>query len=61
MNLAAHEWPADFEGVMKLPGLGPYTAAAVAIAFQWPQPALDGMLPRTASPEHQATQKKLLF
>src|SRR5262249_46049527 len=28
---------------LDLPGLGPYTAAAVAsIAFQWPEPALDG-------------------
>lgn len=42
-HIAAHGWPTDFEGLLKLPGLGPYTAAAVAsIAFQWPQPALDG-------------------
>ncbi len=42
-HIAAHGWPADFEGLMALPGLGPYTAAAVAsIAFQWPEPALDG-------------------
>lgn len=42
-HIAAHGWPMDFEGLMKLPGLGPYTAAAVAsIAFQWPEPALDG-------------------
>jgi len=42
-HIATHGWPMDFEGLMKLPGLGPYTAAAVAsIAFQWPEPALDG-------------------
>lgn len=42
-RIAAHGWPADFESLMELPGLGPYTAAAVAsIAFQWPEPALDG-------------------
>lgn len=42
-HIATHGWPTDFEGLMKLPGLGPYTAAAVAsIAFQWPEPALDG-------------------
>lgn len=36
-------WPTDLEGLAELPGLGPYTAAAVgAIAFQWPTPALDG-------------------
>lgn len=41
--IAAQGWPLDFEGLKALPGLGPYTAAAVAaIAFQWPEPALDG-------------------
>jgi len=41
--LARQGWPADLEGLMALPGLGPYTAAAVAAqAFQWPTPALDG-------------------
>ncbi len=41
--IATHGWPMDLEGLMNLPGLGPYTAAAVAsIAFQWPEPALDG-------------------
>jgi len=36
-------WPKDFAGLLQLPGLGPYTAAALAsIAFQWPEPALDG-------------------
>ncbi len=42
-SVAAEGWPADLAGLAKLPGLGPYTAAAVgAIAFQWPTPALDG-------------------
>lgn len=41
--LAEKGWPKDFEGLSALPGLGPYTAAAVAsIAFQWPEAALDG-------------------
>ncbi len=41
--VAAEGWPGDLEGLAGLPGLGPYTAAAVgAIAFQWPTPALDG-------------------
>jgi len=41
--LAREGWPADLEGLLALPGLGPYTAAAVAAqAFQWPTPALDG-------------------
>ncbi len=36
-------WPKSLEGLQELPGLGPYTAAAVAsIAFQWPAAALDG-------------------
>lgn len=42
-SVAAQGWPGDLEGLAGLPGLGPYTAAAVgAIAFQWPTPALDG-------------------
>lgn len=42
-HIAVQGWPSTFEGLLKLPGLGPYTAAAVAsIAFQWPEPALDG-------------------
>ncbi len=41
--VAAEGWPSDLEGLADLPGLGPYTAAALgAIAFQWPTPALDG-------------------
>jgi len=41
--IAAEGWPANLEGLAALPGLGPYTAAAVgSIAFQWPAAALDG-------------------
>lgn len=42
-SVAAEGWPGSLEGLADLPGLGPYTAAAVgSIAFQWPTPALDG-------------------
>lgn len=42
-RLARDGWPPSPEGLLGLPGLGPYTAAAIAsIAFQWPAPALDG-------------------
>lgn len=41
--LQVQGWPTDLEGLLDLPGLGPYTAAAVgSIAFQWPVAALDG-------------------
>lgn len=58
-------WPGDFEGLSALPGLGPYTAAAVAsIAFQWPEAALDGnafrvlarLLALEGDPRKQAVQ-----
>lgn len=42
-SVAARGWPRELDGLAALPGLGPYTAAAVgAIAFQRPTPALDG-------------------
>ena len=41
--IAGRGWPDDLDGLLRLPGLGPYSAAAVAaIAFQRPEPALDG-------------------
>lgn len=44
-KLAVAGWPQDLESLRALPGLGPYTAAAVAaLAFQLPEPALDGNL-----------------
>ena len=37
------EMPADYEKLLGLPGIGPYTAGAVAsIAFEIPVPAVDG-------------------
>ena len=37
------ELPADYEALKKLPGIGPYTAGAIAsIAFGLPEPAVDG-------------------
>jgi A/G-specific adenine glycosylase len=48
--LARQGWPADLDGLLALPGLGPYTAAALAAqAFQWPTPALDGNAFRVAA------------
>ncbi len=41
--IASHGWPKDRAGLAALPGVGPYTSAALAsIAFQQPEPALDG-------------------
>lgn len=48
--IAEQGWPSDLEGLRRLPGLGPYSAAAVAaIAFQLPEPALDGNALRVAA------------
>ena len=48
--IADRGWPSDLQGLLQLPGLGPYTAAAVAaIAFQLPTPALDGNALRVAA------------
>lgn len=42
-RIAVEGWPTDLNGLLSLPGLGPYTAAAIAsIAFLHPEPALDG-------------------
>lgn len=42
--------PSEYEELVKLPGIGPYTAAAVAsIAFQTPVPVVDGNVKRVAS------------
>lgn len=44
------DFPQTPEGLQKLPGLGPYTAAAIAsIAFNYPEPVLDGNVARVVS------------
>ncbi len=41
------KFPSDYEAILKLPGVGPYTAAAVAsIAFGLPHAVLDGNVMR---------------
>lgn len=46
-------WPSDVAGLMQLPGIGPYTAAAVAcFAFGQPVPAIDTNLKRVLSRWH---------
>ncbi len=46
-------FPADLEALRALPGVGDYTAAAVAsIAFDLPAPAMDGNLTRVLSRFH---------
>ena len=51
------EFPADFDLLRALPGVGDYTAAAVAsIAFDLPCPAMDGNLTRVLSRFHGIRQ-----
>ena len=46
-------FPQTPEGLLLLPGVGPYTAAAIAsIAFDYPAPAMDGNLTRVFSRIH---------
>lgn len=41
------EFPRDFEAALRLPGIGPYTAAAIlAIAYDIPVPVVDGNVER---------------
>lgn len=45
--VAGGSFPADYDGIRALPGVGPYTAAAVAsIAFESPHAVLDGNVMR---------------
>ncbi|MFZ5836255.1 MAG: A/G-specific adenine glycosylase [Pseudomonadota bacterium] len=51
------EFPADPALLQKLPGIGPYTAAAIAaIAFDTASPVLDGNIERVLSRLHAITQ-----
>jgi A/G-specific adenine glycosylase len=44
---AAGQFPSDYDGIRELPGVGPYTAAAVAsIAFNAPHAVVDGNVMR---------------
>ncbi|MEW2914413.1 A/G-specific adenine glycosylase, partial [Leisingera sp. JC11] len=46
-------FPDSYEGLLKLPGIGPYTAAAVAsIAFDRPETVLDGNVERVMARIH---------
>jgi A/G-specific adenine glycosylase len=48
--VAAGRFPADYDGIRELPGVGPYTAAAVSsIAFDLPHAVLDGNVMRVIS------------
>jgi A/G-specific adenine glycosylase len=41
------EFPSDFDAVLELPGIGPYTAGAIcSIAFDQPKPIIDGNIMR---------------
>ncbi len=43
-------FPSDYESILSLKGIGPYTAAAISsIAFGIPKPAIDGNVLRVAS------------
>ncbi|MFT5338033.1 MAG: A/G-specific adenine glycosylase [Sphingobacteriales bacterium] len=44
------EFPLSYEGLLDLPGVGPYTAAAIgSFAFENPTPVLDGNVKRVVS------------
>ncbi|MBY6066179.1 A/G-specific adenine glycosylase [Leisingera aquaemixtae] len=46
-------FPDSYEGLLKLPGIGPYTAAAIAsIAFDRPETVLDGNVERVMARLH---------
>ncbi len=50
------EFPGDKESLMTLPGIGPYTASAIAaIAFDRPETVVDGNVERVMSRMHAVT------
>ena len=52
-TVATHGWPRDVEGLQDLPGVGPYTARAIAsFAFRAPVAAVDTNLRRVLSRWH---------
>jgi A/G-specific adenine glycosylase len=52
-RIAADGWPTDVDGLMKLPGVGPYTAAALgSLGFGLQVPAVDTNLKRVLSRWH---------
>jgi A/G-specific adenine glycosylase len=59
--VASEGWPADAAGLRALPGVGPYTAAAVAaFAFREPVAAVDVNVARVASRLGRGTPEELL-
>ncbi|MBN2736116.1 MAG: A/G-specific adenine glycosylase [Spirochaetales bacterium] len=47
LDAAGTELPKDYKELLKLPGIGPYTAAAISsIAFGLPHPVIDGNIKR---------------
>lgn len=63
-ELYGGELPADYEALKKLPGIGAYTAGAIAsIAFQLPEPSVDGnvlrVLKRIAASFDDITKEKV--
>ncbi len=54
------QFPADYEALLKLPGIGPYTAAAIAsFAFDLPVPAIDGNAHRLFARFFEITEQPL--
>ena len=59
VRVAREGWPADHAGLLALPGVGPYTAAAVAsIAFGEPVAAVDGNVRRVLARVHAVPDPK---
>lgn len=58
-RVARSGWPSSYGGLLELPGVGPYTAAAVAsIAFGEPVAAVDGNVRRVLARVHAVEDPK---